>query len=64
MSKKNDKSLITISEYVSFDLAYLESVQRVAMALIQSGYYAKITRNDNGITYTVKIYTDRNTSTK
>ena len=54
MSKKTTCSF-QINEYTVFDFTYIDSVQRVAMALMQSGYYANIMINDNG-TYKLSIY--------
>jgi len=59
MSKKRTiVDSIQIHEHTSFNFAFIESVNLVAMALIQTGFYAKVTHNDNG-TFKLTIYTDR-----
>jgi len=62
MTKTNSiiekKPSIKIKEKVSFEFAFEQSAISVASALMQVGFYTKITRNDNN-QYVLSVYTDR-----
>ena len=59
MSKKNKvDNTIHIIEKVVFEFAFLNSATTVANAVMQVGFYAKITTNDMN-QYVLTVYTDR-----
>lgn len=47
----------TVSEKVTFKLAYYENAQRLAMALMFCGYFVQA--RQNGTNYEITAYTDR-----
>jgi hypothetical protein len=59
MTKKKKKNIVEIIEVCNLYCAYRENAEKIAIALISSGYFATIRRND-GVCFCVSVYKDPN----